>query len=433
MSPVVALQALAKANPDIRRWVIAYSGGLDSEVLLSAATQAFPVSTLLAIHVNHQLQENAAGWSEHCRKRCAELNVAFVSVSVSPLSSSELDARNARYQAFADHVYEGDVLLMAHHADDQAETLLYRLVRGAGVRGLAAIPFERSFCSSKIIRPFLSMSRKALEAWAYEQRLTWVDDPSNKQDDYARNYIRLRVLPELQKRWPQVVGRLAKTASYMSEADKVLVEVAQGDLQTLLGKCESIDVLSLLRLSIPRQHNVLRYWVKQQGGELDESSLQTIRKQLLCERPSSSAYVQISKTHRIGCYRQNLFYLPLSLPSIEVFERQLDLVAGTYALETGILTVEGESLDIGSVKLVYRQGGERLRPLGRGGSVSLKQLLQEKGIPPWWRENWPLLMMDTTLVAVPSVCFTDNWPNECNLRLIWHPFGLSEEPFFATV
>ncbi|GAB2581806.1 tRNA lysidine(34) synthetase TilS [Nitrincola alkalisediminis] len=433
MNPVVALQALAGAHPDVRRWVIAYSGGLDSEVLLSAATQAFPVSSLLAIHVNHQLQDGAVAWSEHCRQRCTELNVAFVCVIVSPLSSSEQDARNARYQAFADHLGEGDALLMAHHADDQAETLIYRLVRGAGVRGLAAIPAERPFYSSKILRPFLSVSRRTLEAWAHEQHLNWIEDPSNKQEDYARNYIRLRVLPELQTRWPQVVGRLAKTASYMTEADKVLVEVAQQDLHSLLSKCESISVAPLLRLSIPRQHNVLRYWIHQRGGELDESSLQSIRKQLLCEQPSSSASVQVSKTHRICGYRQHLFYLPLTLPSIEVFERQLNMVAGTYTLETGILTIEGECLAIGSVTLIYRQGGERLRPRGRGGSVSLKQLLQEKGIPPWWRENWPVLMMGDTLVAVPSVCFTDNWPNECNLRVIWHPFGLSEEPFFATV
>jgi len=218
-------------------WHIAFSGGLDSTVLLHllatlAKTDTFP--PLSAIHVHHGLQAAADAWPAHCRAVCDALGVPLqvIRVQVRPGASLERAAREARYQAFAEVTGAGELLITGQHRDDQAETLLFRLLRGAGVRGLAAMPVQRPLAGGYLVRPLLDVSRADLEAYAREHQLTWVEDPSNADPRFSRNYLRHHVFPRLIERWPQAVSTMARSAEHLSEAQGLLDELAQMDLMT---------------------------------------------------------------------------------------------------------------------------------------------------------------------------------------------------------
>ena len=173
-----------------KRWVIALSGGLDSIVMLHLAASHLPSHKLHILHINHHLQDSADAWSEFCRQQAKSLSLPFTQVDVSPANSSEAAARDARYAAFSHFLEIGDVLLLAHHANDQAETVLFRLLRGSGLNGLSGMPCSRMLGNNYIVRPLLSIPRFELEVWADTQQLNWIEDPSNQSALYDRNFLR---------------------------------------------------------------------------------------------------------------------------------------------------------------------------------------------------------------------------------------------------
>lgn len=218
-------------------WYIAFSGGLDSTVLLHlladyARSHAAP--PLRAVHVHHGLQAAADAWPAHCKAVCANLGIALevIHVQVSPGASLEQAARDARYAAFQQTLGPGDILFTGQHCDDQAETLLLRLLRGAGLRGLAAMPWQRPLGQGSLVRPLLGCARQQLQAYAQARGLAWIDDPSNADTRFARNFLRREVMPQLQQRWPQVGQNFARAAEHLGEALGLLDELAQGDLVT---------------------------------------------------------------------------------------------------------------------------------------------------------------------------------------------------------
>ena len=255
-------------------WHIAFSGGLDSTVLLHLLANTEHLPPHKAIHIHHGLQAAADAWPSHCQSICDRLGVPLhvMHVQVQPGASLERAAREARYQAFAEVVGAGEVLLTGQHRDDQAETLLFRLLRGAGVRGLAAIPMHRPLANGHLVRPLLDASRAELEAYAHEHQLTWIEDPSNADPRFSRNYLRHRVFPLLTERWPQAVSSLARTAEHLSEAQGLLDELAQMDLHAADQSSPfpwlplpSLALAPLRELSDARQRNVLRHWLTQIG------------------------------------------------------------------------------------------------------------------------------------------------------------------------
>ncbi len=275
MKPDVAARLLQALAPwrNAPTWHIAFSGGLDSTVLLHllaslANTQTLP--PLRAVHVHHGLQAAADAWPAHCQAVCDSLGVPLrlMRVQVRPGASLERAARDARYQAFMQAMGAGEVLFTGQHRDDQAETLLFRLLRGAGVRGLAAMPEHRPLAQGHLVRPLLAFSRSELEAYAQQHQLHWIEDPSNVDPRFSRNYLRHRVLPSLTERWPQAITQLARTAEHMAEAQGLLDELAQMDLQRA-GQpsafpwlpLPSLALEPLRQLSDARQRNVLRYWL----------------------------------------------------------------------------------------------------------------------------------------------------------------------------
>ncbi|MDH5600825.1 MAG: tRNA lysidine(34) synthetase TilS, partial [Gammaproteobacteria bacterium] len=261
--------ALLKENlsdyQDTKVLWLAYSGGCDSHVLLHSLVQIRDQLNpeIKAIHINHGLSPLAKEWEEHCREVCQQLAVPYTAISVNAIkkgASPEEAARLARYAEWQKLIKKDEVILLAHHQDDQAETVLIQLLRGSGVKGLAAMPAKQKFSHGLLCRPLLNFLREELYSYGVEQGLNWIDDPSNFDTDFDRNFLRHEVVPLLEERWPSLKKTLSRTAAHMGEANRLLTELAEQDwLQVKSDQQITID--ALLKLDEPRQRNVLRYWL----------------------------------------------------------------------------------------------------------------------------------------------------------------------------
>lgn len=418
--------------PDTRRWVVGLSGGLDSVVLLQLAVQTLPPGQLRVIHINHQLQDQAAQWQRFCEALCRRLGLALdcYAVVVPTGASIERAARDARYRVFESSLQADECLLLAQHRDDQAETLLYRLLRGAGVKGLAAMPRSRPLGQGMLLRPLLDLTREQLLDWAREQPLKWVEDPSNADDRYDRNYLRQHVLPRLAQRWPGFTGRWAQTAEHLAEADQLLCELAEIDQQDCLTPLNSLQCRGLMALSRARRNNLLRYWVYNTTGVAPGRDwLQRVVSEVVLAAADGQPELVLGGL-TLRRFRDQLFLIPEHEPV--VWQDRLLSQQGC-ALRQGRLLVEpgaGVGLEsLARVRVRNRREGDRCRPAGRDGTRSLKKLFQEHSIPPWLRDSWPVCVVDDEIVAVPGICICDGWQNEkkgAGFALKWQPFALFE-------
>jgi tRNA(Ile)-lysidine synthase len=279
---------------------ISYSGGLDSHVLLHVLAQlqrTIPLK-LRVIHVNHNLSKNAQAWVQHCARVCDELNIELTVVVVDAHAGSgespENKARQARYAAIKAKISAGDILLTAHHQDDQAETLLLQLCRGAGPKGLAAMPARKVFGKGYLGRPLLTCTRASLREYALAHQLHWIEDESNTNQDFARNFMRHEVLPVLQQRWPSVTATLARSAGNCAEAQHLLDEMAVADTAAVLGtEPNTLAVSKLLALSAQRQRQVLRFWLRELGFTVPGIvKLRQIQRDMLLARADRQPMIQ---------------------------------------------------------------------------------------------------------------------------------------------
>ena len=395
-----------------RRWLLGFSGGLDSTVLLQALAQLarrHALPPISAIHVHHGLQAVADTWPEHCRQVCEGLGVPLeiVRVQVAHGASLERAARDARYAAFAARLSEGDVLLTAQHRDDQAETLLFRLLRGAGVRGLAAMPVERPLGQGRLVRPLLNIPRAELQGYADGQGLRWIEDPSNQCADHARNYLRLQVLPPISQRWPQATANMARTAAHMAEAQELLDELAQADLATAQAPSPfgwlalpTLSLPALRALSPARQRNAMRHWLAHLT-ELPDSDHWAGWESLRDARGDASPRWRLGggELQRAGeriCWVSGAWLMHA--------EGALDWVQPSTDLTlpgNGQLRLVGTP-PVGRLQVRYRVGGEVLVLPGRGRR-DLKRLLNEAGVPGFVRPRLPLLFCEGQLLAVANL------------------------------
>jgi len=393
-------------------WHIAFSGGLDSTVLLHllahlAKTQTLPA--LNAIHVHHGLQAAADAWPEHCRAVCAALGVPLqvVRVQVQPGASLERAARDARYHAFTETVQANEVLLTAQHRDDQAETLLFRLLRGAGVRGLSGIPRQRPLGKGHLLRPLLDVTRAELEAYASEQGLSWVEDPSNEDRQYSRNYLRHQVFPALASRWPQAVATMARSAAHLSEAQALLDDLADIDLSLASTVSDfdwlglpSLELAALEKLSVARQRNAISRWLEPRTRMPDSdhwSGWEDLRDATGDARPIWR--LAQGELHRAG---GRVWWVSGAwLNPLPVAGTWLDPALPLVLPGNGVLTLSGKIPD-GPVQIRYREGGE-VMGLPNRGHRDLKRLLNENAVPSFVRGRLPLLYKDGQLLAVANL------------------------------
>ncbi len=401
--------------------LVAYSGGLDSHVLLHAAVHGIRDEgkkslNIRAIHINHNLQPESATWVEHCRRVCqqlaVELEIVTLQLAIPPGSSTEAVARAARYQAFHEHLQPGEVLLTAHHQDDQAETLLLNLLRGSGPEGLAAMPESRSFAASVLLRPLLGLNRAQLQAYAQQQQLQWLDDPSNASLQFDRNYLRHAVMPRLTARWPTASRLLARSAQWQGETTELMRDLLADKLQQVRGEHEdTLSVSALLACSVPLQKALLRQWLRECGFTVPSAKkLQHILTDVLAAKADAQPCVSW-RDCEVRRYRGEVYALtPLSAhdaqqvwtwlsPYEPLLLDSINVVLDKQVLGDWWLPKLEQSAQILQVR--FRQGGEKLQ---RGRQhISLKQWLQDKGIPPWQRERLPLIYAGEQLVVIPGL------------------------------
>lgn len=424
------------------RWFVAFSGGLDSSVLLHllvrwCESQAAPPA-LCALHVDHGLQEASSEWAGQCRRLGEQLGVPVrvLQGSVQPQGRGlEAAARDTRYALLAGQLAPGDVLFTAHHLDDQVETFFLRLMRGAGIAGLAAMPDERPLGAGRMLRPLLDHSRHQLRAYAGQHGLRWIEDPSNADTSLDRNYLRREVLPRLEARWPAYRRTVARAAGHLAAAQQQFAaEMPAAEPRVSVCGDPGLS-LDSLRRSGPDAAHTLREWLRSLGLPAPDRAVQGEFLRQLREGGADAAPRLDTGAYRLQRYQDAVYLLPadtaaptgdwtmrpgappLAIPAVG--RVQLRPASHGFRLQPGEI-----------LSLRRRRGGERCRPLGRRGSTSLKQVLQEAGVPPWWRSRVPLLYLDGELLAIGGVgsCYSTRAdgareaeaPGDC-WELCWEP------------
>jgi len=418
---------------------IALSGGIDSVVLLHVlATLSKQLQfTLSAVHVNHGISSNATLWSRFCCNLChsygISIYVAYLQIKKEAGTSLEAIAREERYRIFS-HL-QADYVVLAQHLDDQAETLLLQLFRGAGVKGMSAMPIVRKQASDaapQILRPLLEVSRSRIEAYARQHKLNWIVDESNDSITFNRNFLRHEILPILKTRYPNYPKILLRTSRHLSEASLLLDELAEIDSAycLALGK---LQVENLRKLSFPRAKNLLRYTLLKYGAALPSTTkIENILNQLLSIGMDNQFHINLGDTE-IRCYRGIIYMLPAKTPSQEpkqcVWQGETYLalphlrgtIRFTQVKNQGISQrkISNEPITVRS-----RSGGERFTPACNRPRRSLKNLFQETAIPPWERITIPLLFCGEKLIWVPGIgidCEFQVNPDEIGVLPTWDP------------
>ncbi|WFW81836.1 tRNA lysidine(34) synthetase TilS [Citrobacter braakii] len=413
--------------------LVAFSGGLDSTVLLHQLVlwrAQNPEVALRAIHIHHGLSPQADSWVQHCESVCAQWQVPLVVERVQLEDDGlgiEAQARRARYQAFAQTLLPGEVLMTAQHLDDQCETFLLALKRGSGPAGLSAMGESSPFAGTQLIRPLLAQTREALEVWARQHELCWIEDESNQDDAYDRNFLRLRVTPLLQQRWPHFAQAAARSAALCAEQESLLDELLANDLADCVTAQGTLLLAPLMMMSGVRRAALLRRWLAGVNAPMpSRDGLERIWQEVVLAREDASPCFRLGE-YEVRRYQSQLWW-------VKSVDGQSETVIPWSCRETPLTLPAG----LGSVQLISAgelrmpQAGEAisirfkapgvLHIVGRNGGRKLKKIWQEQGIPPWRRDTTPLLFYGETLIAAAGVFVTREGAavDEEGMSLIWH-------------
>ena len=422
--------ALAEHVKEGASVAVALSGGVDSIVLLDSLARLAPRHsiTLSAIHVNHGLSPNAQAWAEFCAAHCAQHGLPFavhrLQLARERGRSLEALARSARYERLLAH--EVDVVALAHHADDQAETVLLQMLRGAGPHGLAAMPAYRPGRPA-LLRPLLDLPRAAILACAKARKLAWIEDESNADRALARNALRHDIAPLLAARFPGYPRTLARAARHQAEAAQLLDELAKSDAAGAVD-ANGLDSARLHALSGARARNLLRWFLRTQGLRTpSEARLADMLRQLVDAGADARTRIVLDDVE-IGRHRGRV---AVHAPPPQAFERlwrgesEVALPGGVLAFQRELgAGLAGAKLERTRVTLRSRVGGERIRLAADRPTRTVKQLLQEAHVPPWLRQSLPLVWCDDELAAVPGLGIALKFqaaPGEGGWTLDWRP------------
>ncbi|WP_338521474.1 tRNA lysidine(34) synthetase TilS [Candidatus Legionella polyplacis] len=405
------------------RLFVGFSGGLDSTVLLySLFAEQYFRSKIIALHINHNLSDRSYFWEDHCRQFCYNKKILFISKNIyfTKLSNVEQIARRIRYSIYLSILGKNDAILLGHHKNDQVETLLLHLFRGSGICGLSAMHPVRSLKLGYVVRPFLKYESYILRQYADENNLNWIDDDSNHNNVFSRNFLRNKVIPLITLRWPGIVNNLFRLASNCLDASNNLFDLARIDCPEILNcrykNFSHIPIKNLIKLSIERIKNVLYFWFKNLGILIPNSKIFNIIASNL-KNAENTTNVKVNwKNICIRSYKQNLYilfdefnyYCKLNMVVYWInFPSPLFLGKSLGTLNV-INTKYGLFIPKGSkIFIKFRSGGERIR--WRKQNKTLKKLFQYWNVPPWLRFRIPLLYIDNVLACVIGYAISDDF------------------------
>ena len=424
--------------------VVAFSGGVDSTVLLHLLVNLRHqgmLKTVKAVHVHHGLSDDADHWAEQCHAICQQwqvpLRIAKVSVPRNTGEGIEQAARHERYRIFQQALSGGGCLLMGHHQDDQAETVLLRLFRGTGIEGLRGIPQTRSLGKGQLLRPLLNISRGAIEEYASHHQLSWIEDGSNQDERFSRNFLRRSLIPQIERRWPGASQRIARLTG---DAEAVCQSI-ESSVEEALAVCEHVEeswwadgftllnLKSLLDLESELQNQVCRLWLKKNihivpGRDL----LKRVYVELINAREDAEPQLKLGE-YLLRRFRGQLFITRENVPVPAESEQWCWQTDASVCLQDG-LWVHSEATDNGGVTLPDRPLTIRRRQdvdtslkfsvTRRSGRKTLKRWLQDYQLPPWCRDRQPFVFDDERMVAAPGlwVCSEYGSDSDSGWRLI---------------
>jgi tRNA(Ile)-lysidine synthase len=411
-----AFVSLLESSKKIKSMTVALSGGVDSVVLLHLLHELQKTHhfTLKASHVHHGLSKNADKWVKSCEKLCTKLSVPldvhYIKLPQKKSLGIEGEARQLRYEKLL--TSKSDLVVLAHHEDDQAETFLLQLIRGAGVKGLSSMAhFDYS---RRLWRPLLNTPRIDIESYAKKHKLKWIEDESNLNIDFDRNFIRLKVLPILKKRFSHIIKVISRSSAHLAEAQNLLDDLAQIDLKNLLKSNKykyKLQVKTLDKLSNSRAKNILRYWLEINNQLMPSKDLlDECLRQVLTAKKDATIKIQLSKDFEIRRYKDEIYIVKRNQKGQKNYaiiwkgEPEILLPNGT---QLNFKKVKGSGinfkfLDNQKLKIINRQGGEFFKPDPKRPTKKIKQLLQESDLPPWEREFFPMIFVGDELAAVPN-------------------------------
>jgi tRNA(Ile)-lysidine synthase len=408
--------SLSASQKKVKSMTVALSGGVDSVVLLNLLHQLQKRQnfTLKASHVHHGLSKNADKWARFCEKLCTKLSVPLdvhrIKLPQKKSLGIEGEARQLRYEKLLQS--QTDLVVLAHHEDDQAETFLLQLIRGAGVKGLSSMAYFDA--TRRLWRPLLNASRIDIESYAKKHQLKWIEDESNQNIDFDRNFIRSKVLPILKNRFNHIIKVISRSSSHLAEAQHLLDDLAKIDLKSHLKSinCKrKLNVKTLDKLSNDRAKNVLRFWLEINAQLMPSKDLlDELLRQVLTAKKDTDLKIQLSKDDEIRRYQDEIYIVPKN----KNIQKKYEMI---WAGESEIILPNGQKLTFKKVKgrginlkflsnqklkIRNRQGGEFFKPDSKRPTKKIKQLLQESDLPPWERDFLPLIFVDDDLAFVPN-------------------------------
>ena len=409
------------ASLGVTKFTIALSGGVDSMVLLDLLSKAKRSSDVIkAIHINHNLHESSKEWIDFAKDACKKYKLPLIIESINPKQEGfglEAEAREQRYKKFKEIILDNECLLTAHHLDDQIETMLFRIFRGTGLDGLRSIRKKAKFGKGLLFRPLINIPREAIEQYAKLNDIKWIEDPSNKNIDFDRNYLRNNIVPSIKKRWPNAQKTITRLSSLAENNQKLLHELAKEDI----GEIEKFNVLDIGILSNKsslRINNIFRFMILKNNMGIPSLKVLENGIETLINAKSDSPIITWDG-FSIRRYKNTLYFFNPDLKQDEIrplkmkwfIDETINLGGNRGSIQARFIKGQGIALNKcpKSLEIKYRKGGEQIKPSGHKITKSLKNLFQENNVLPLVRDQIPLFYLDEELVSVGDLWFNQDY------------------------